>query len=42
MFWACGLTPQTAVTASRQPFAITYAPCRMFITDARDERYHTV
>ncbi|GAA3051895.1 hypothetical protein GCM10017562_14290 [Streptomyces roseofulvus] len=39
VFWACGVTPQTAVTASRPPFAITHAPGRMFVTDVRDEEY---
>ncbi|MCX4588034.1 putative hydro-lyase [Streptomyces sp. NBC_01481] len=39
VFWACGVTPQAAVTASRPPFAITHAPGRMFITDVRDEQY---
>ncbi|MBB5931660.1 uncharacterized protein YcsI (UPF0317 family) [Streptomyces echinatus] len=39
VFWACGVTPQAAVTASRPPFAITHAPGRMFLTDARDEQY---
>ncbi|HEV7628702.1 MAG TPA: putative hydro-lyase [Streptomyces sp.] len=39
VFWACGVTPQAAVMASRPPFAITHAPGRMFITDVRDEEY---
>ncbi|MFE5176757.1 putative hydro-lyase [Streptomyces sp. NPDC056634] len=39
VFWACGVTPQAAVMASRPPFAITHAPGRMFLTDARDEQY---
>ncbi|MGI5199611.1 putative hydro-lyase [Streptomyces sp. CA-288835] len=39
VFWACGVTPQAAVMASRPPFAITHAPGQMFITDARDEQY---
>lgn len=39
VFWACGVTPQAAVTASRPPFAITHAPGQMFLTDARDEHY---
>ncbi|OEV28779.1 putative hydro-lyase [Streptomyces abyssalis] len=39
VFWACGVTPQAAVTASRPPFAITHAPGRMFVTDVRDEEY---
>ncbi|HLI38518.1 MAG TPA: putative hydro-lyase [Streptosporangiaceae bacterium] len=33
VFWACGVTPQAAVTASRPPFAISHAPGHMFITD---------
>ena len=33
MFWACGVTLQAAVAASRPPFAITHAPGHMFITD---------
>lgn len=39
VFWACGVTPQAALMASRPPFAITHAPGRMFLTDARDEQY---
>ncbi|MEU6367555.1 putative hydro-lyase [Streptomyces sp. NPDC046931] len=39
VFWACGVTPQAAVRASRPPFAITHAPGQMFITDARDDQY---
>ncbi|MEU8793986.1 putative hydro-lyase [Streptomyces sp. NPDC048643] len=39
VFWACGVTPHAAVMASRPPFAITHAPGRMFLTDARDEQY---
>ncbi|MEV0256781.1 putative hydro-lyase [Streptomyces sp. NPDC050732] len=42
VFWACGVTPQAAVMASRPPFAITHAPGRMFLTDARDEQYRVV
>ncbi|MEY9929112.1 uncharacterized protein YcsI (UPF0317 family) [Catenulispora sp. GP43] len=33
IFWACGVTLQAAVVASRIPFAITHAPGHMFITD---------
>ena len=36
LFWACGVTPQAAVMASRPPFAICHAPGHMAITDARD------
>lgn len=39
VFWACGVTPQAAVLASRPPFAITHAPGHMFITDVPDTRY---
>ncbi|ARQ71535.1 putative hydro-lyase [Streptomyces marincola] len=39
VFWACGVTPQAALTAARIPFAITHAPGYMFITDARDKEY---
>ncbi|MFF5158571.1 putative hydro-lyase [Streptomyces sp. NPDC000348] len=39
VFWACGVTPQAAVMASRPPFAITHAPGRMFLSDARDEQF---
>jgi uncharacterized protein YcsI (UPF0317 family) len=39
MFWACGVTPQAALMASRPPFAITHLPGHMFITDARDSDY---
>ena len=36
VFWACGVTPQAAVMASKPPFAITHAPGHMFITDIPD------
>lgn len=39
VFWACGVTPQAALMASRPPFAITHAPGHMFITDAPDSAY---
>ncbi|CAM5461325.1 Putative hydro-lyase OS=Streptomyces albaduncus OX=68172 GN=FHS32_006669 PE=3 SV=1 [Streptomyces griseoloalbus] len=39
VFWACGVTPQAAVMASRPPFALTHAPGRMFVGDARDEQF---
>ncbi|MEU0681671.1 putative hydro-lyase [Streptomyces albogriseolus] len=42
VFWACGVTPQAAVMASRPPFALTHAPGRMFIGDARDEQFRVV
>jgi uncharacterized protein YcsI (UPF0317 family) len=39
VFWACGVTPQAAVMASRPPFAITHQPGHMFITDVPDTEY---
>jgi uncharacterized protein YcsI (UPF0317 family) len=36
VFWACGVTIQAALMASRPPFAITHAPGHMFITDVPD------
>ena len=36
VFWACGVTPQVAIMASRPPFAITHAPGHMFLTDLTD------
>jgi uncharacterized protein YcsI (UPF0317 family) len=36
VFWACGVTPQAAVMASRPPYAVTHAPGQMFITDHTD------
>ena len=39
VFWACGVTPQAALMASKPPFAITHAPGHMFITDVPDTAY---
>ncbi|KGJ06675.1 Uncharacterized protein YcsI, UPF0317 family [Paracoccus halophilus] len=39
VFWACGVTPQAALMASRPPFAITHAPGHMFITDVPDTQW---
>jgi uncharacterized protein YcsI (UPF0317 family) len=39
VFWACGVTPQAALMASRPPFAITHAPGYMFVTDVPDAAY---
>ena len=38
VFWACGVSPQAAIIASRPPFAITHAPGRMIVTDIRNSR----
>jgi uncharacterized protein YcsI (UPF0317 family) len=39
VFWACGVTPQAALMASKPPFAITHAPGHMFVTDVPDTVY---
>jgi uncharacterized protein YcsI (UPF0317 family) len=39
VFWACGVTPQAAVMASRPAYAIGHAPGHMAITDARDSEF---
>lgn len=39
VFWACGVTPQAALLASRIPLAITHAPGHMFLTDRRDQEF---
>lgn len=39
VFWACGVTPQAAIMASRPPFAVTHAPGYMFVTDALNAEY---
>lgn len=36
VFWACGVTPQAAVMASKPEIAIAHAPGHMFITDQKD------
>ena len=33
MFWACGVTPQAALTQAKVPIAITHAPGHMFVCD---------
>lgn len=33
VFWACGVTPQSAIATARPPFCITHAPGHMLITD---------
>ncbi|WNV73765.1 putative hydro-lyase [Geodermatophilus sp. DSM 44513] len=42
VFWACGVTPQAALMASRPPFAITHAPGHMFVTDVPDAIYRAL
>jgi uncharacterized protein YcsI (UPF0317 family) len=33
VFWACGVTPQTAIRGAKLPFAITHKPGHMLMTD---------
>ena len=33
VFWACGVTPQSAIEAARLPFAIAHRPGHMLMTD---------
>ena len=37
VFWACGVTPQTALAAAGLPLAVTHAPGHMFVCDLRDD-----
>ena len=37
VFWACGVTPQAVLMATRPPLAITHCPGCMFVTDVLDE-----
>lgn len=39
VFWACGVTPQAVVMASRPALAISHSPGHMLVTDARDLEY---
>lgn len=39
VFWACGVTPQAVVNASRPALAISHSPGHMLVTDARDLDY---
>ncbi|MFM0170884.1 putative hydro-lyase [Paraburkholderia sediminicola] len=36
VFWACGVTPQSAIESARLPFAITHRPGHMLMTDIRN------
>jgi uncharacterized protein YcsI (UPF0317 family) len=36
VFWACGVTPQAVIAATRPEFCITHAPGCMLITDLRN------
>ena len=37
VYWACGVTPQVALTRNRPDLVITHSPGHMFITDIRNE-----
>lgn len=37
VFWACGVTTQTAILQAKPEFAITHAPGHMFVSDLKDE-----
>lgn len=39
VFWACGVTPQTVLMASKPPFAITHSPGCMFVTDRQESSF---
>lgn len=38
VFWACGVTPQSIIVASRPTFCITHAPGHMLVTDLLNSR----
>jgi uncharacterized protein YcsI (UPF0317 family) len=38
VFWACGVTPQSVVAATRPAFCITHAPGHMLVTDLINSR----
>ncbi|MDO5624254.1 MAG: putative hydro-lyase [Pseudomonadota bacterium] len=38
VFWACGVTPQSVMAASRPAFCITHAPGHMLVTDLKNHQ----
>ena len=38
VFWACGVTPQSVISAARLSFAITHAPGKMIVTDIKNSK----
>jgi uncharacterized protein YcsI (UPF0317 family) len=42
VFWACGVTPQSVIAATRPDFAITHAPGCMLVTDRRNTEYAVI
>lgn len=41
LFWACGVTPQAAITQAKPDFCITHAPGAMLITDLLNHQLAT-
>ena len=41
VFWACGVTPQTALEEAKLPLAITHSPGMMFVSDVLDQELMT-
>ena len=41
VYWACGVTPQSVLMASRPAFCITHAPGHMLVTDRRNAELAT-
>lgn len=39
LFWACGVTPQSAAVVARPPIMISHAPGHMFVGDLHDQHY---
>jgi len=39
VFWACGVTPQAMIAATRPAFAITHVPGHMLVTDLPDHYF---
>lgn len=37
VFWACGVTPQAAVMASKPSFCITHAPGHMLVLNTKND-----
>jgi uncharacterized protein YcsI (UPF0317 family) len=42
VFWACGVTPQAAITQAKPAFCITHAPGAMLITDLLNHQLATL
>jgi uncharacterized protein YcsI (UPF0317 family) len=42
VFWACGVTPQSVIAATKPEFAITHSPGCMLVTDRRNTEYAVI